>query len=62
MTKGYKAEEEEAPAEFPKSFASLSQEEQRFANIFTHDVKNGNANMERCTSLSRRAICIFRVD
>lgn len=29
-----------------KSFATLSQEEQKYANIFLHDVESGNAKME----------------
>ncbi len=32
--------------ELHKSFASLSQEEQRYANIFLHDVESGNAVLE----------------
>lgn len=30
-----------------KSFATLTQEEQKYANIFLHDVESGNAKMER---------------
>jgi type I restriction enzyme R subunit len=30
-----------------KSFAMLTQEEQKYANIFLHDVESGNARMER---------------
>ena len=33
-------------AELHKSFASLSQEEQRFAGIFLYDVENGTVNLE----------------
>jgi type I restriction enzyme R subunit len=29
-----------------KSFATLTQEEQKYANIFLHDVESGNAKME----------------
>jgi type I restriction enzyme, R subunit len=29
-----------------KSFASLTQEEQKFANIFIHDVQSGNASIK----------------
>ena len=32
--------------ELHKSFASLSQEEQKYANIFLHDVERGTANLE----------------
>jgi type I restriction enzyme R subunit len=32
--------------ELHKSFASLTQEEQKFANIFIHDVQSGNASLE----------------
>ena len=32
--------------ELHKSFASLSQEEQKFANIFLHDVESGDAKLE----------------
>ena len=32
--------------ELHKSFASLTQEEQKFANIFIHDIQSGNANIE----------------
>lgn len=32
--------------ELHKSFASLTQEEQKFANIFIHDVQSGNASIE----------------
>ena len=32
--------------ELHKSFASLTQEEQKYANIFIHDVHSGNANLE----------------
>ena len=32
--------------ELHKSFASLSQEEQKFANIFIHDVQSGDAKLE----------------
>lgn len=40
------AERQSVLAELHKSFASLSQEEQRFAVIFLHDVENGSVNME----------------
>lgn len=33
--------------ELHKSFASLSQEEQKFANIFLHDVESGDAKLEQ---------------
>ena len=32
--------------ELHKSFASLTQEEQKFANIFIHDIQSGNASIE----------------
>jgi type I restriction enzyme R subunit len=32
--------------ELHKSFASLTQEEQKYANIFLHDVQSGNASLE----------------
>lgn len=32
--------------ELHKSFATLNQEEQKYANIFIHDVQSGNANLE----------------
>ena len=32
--------------ELHKSFASLTQEEQKFANIFIHDVQSGNVSIE----------------
>ena len=32
--------------ELHKSFATLTQEEQKYANIFLHDVQSGNASME----------------
>lgn len=32
--------------ELHKSFASLTQEEQKFANIFIHDIQSGNAKIE----------------
>ncbi len=32
--------------ELHKSFATLTQEEQKYANIFLHDVESGNANLE----------------
>ena len=35
-----------ALTELHKSFAALSQEEQKYANIFLHDVKNGNVFVE----------------
>ena len=47
---GGSATEEERQSvleELHKSFASLSQEEQRFAGIFLHDVENGAVNLER---------------
>ncbi len=33
-----------------KSFATLTQEEQKFANIFIHDVQSGNVNLEASKS------------
>ncbi len=39
-------EREEVLVELHKSFATLSQEEQRFAEIFLHDVENGEVNLE----------------
>ena len=39
-------ERESVLEELHKSFASLSQEEQRFAGIFLHDVENGNVDLE----------------
>ena len=39
-------ERESVLEELHKSFASLSQEEQRFAGIFLHDVENGNVDFE----------------
>ena len=32
--------------ELHKSFAILTQEEQKYANIFIHDVQSGNAEIE----------------
>ena len=40
------AERQSVLAELHKSFASLSQEEQRFAGIFLHDVENGTVNLD----------------
>jgi type I restriction enzyme R subunit len=37
--------------ELHKSFASLSQEEQKYANIFLHDVQSGDANLREGMSL-----------
>lgn len=37
---------EQAKAELHKSFASLTQEEQKFANIFLHDIERGDATPE----------------
>lgn len=34
--------------ELHKSFATLTQEEQKYANIFIHDVQSGNAEIEDC--------------
>lgn len=44
LNKGNVTEEERLSvlAELHKSFATLSQEEQRFANIFLHDIESGN--------------------
>lgn len=40
------AERQSVLAELHKSFASLTQEEQRFAGIFLHDVENGTVNLD----------------
>ena len=37
---------EETLEELHKSFASLSQEEQKYANIFLHDIQSGNADIQ----------------
>lgn len=37
---------EEAKAELHKTFATLSQEEQKYANIFLHDIERGDVNPE----------------
>lgn len=37
---------EETLAELHKSFASLTQEEQKYANIFLHDIQSGNADLQ----------------
>lgn len=42
-----KAEQENTLNELHKSFAMLSQEEQKFANIFLHDVQRGDVVMEK---------------
>lgn len=48
LDKGNVTEEERLSVltELHKSFAILSQEEQRYANIFLHDVESGNAHLE----------------
>lgn len=48
LNKGDASEEERLSvlAEMHKSYAILSQEEQRFANIFLHDVESGDAHLE----------------
>ena len=38
---------DEVLKELHKSFASLTQEEQKYANIFIHDVQNGDAKLEK---------------
>ena len=38
--------------ELHKSFASLSQEDQKYANIFLHDIQSGNIPIERENTLS----------
>lgn len=40
------ADVEKTLNELHKSFASLSQEEQKYANIFLHDVQNGDINID----------------
>lgn len=42
-----KTEQENTLNELHKSFAMLSQEEQKFANIFLHDVQRGDIVMEK---------------
>lgn len=37
---------EKTLAELHKSFASLTQEEQKYANIFLHDIQSGNADLQ----------------
>ena len=39
-------EEEETLAELHKMFATLSQEQQKYANLFLHDVQTGDAHLE----------------
>ena len=41
-----KEEQQATLDELHKSFASLTQEEQKYANIFLHDVQNGDATLE----------------
>lgn len=41
-----KAQQQSTLDELHKSFASLTQEEQKYANIFLHDIQNGDAKLE----------------
>jgi type I restriction enzyme R subunit len=45
------AEAENAKAELHKTFASLTQEEQKYANIFLHDIESGDAAIEEGKTL-----------
>lgn len=46
-TEGADAEElQKAEEELHKTFATLSQEEQKYANIFLHDIQSGNVKVE----------------
>ena len=42
---------EQAKAELHKTFAALTQEEQKFANIFHHDIERGEAHPEEGKTL-----------
>ena len=42
---------ENAENELHKTFATLSQEEQKFANIFLHDIQSGDVKVEQGRSL-----------
>jgi type I restriction enzyme R subunit len=44
-------ETESAKAELHRTFASLTQEEQKYANIFLHDIESGDAAIEEGKTL-----------
>lgn len=46
LSSGNPDETENAKAELHKTFASLTQEEQKYANIFLHDIESGDATIE----------------
>lgn len=51
LTSGSSADAEKAKAELHKTFATLTQEEQKYANIFLHDIQSGDAAIEEGKSL-----------
>ena len=51
---------EQAKAELHKSFASLTQEEQKFANIFLHDIERGDASVSHIYTYNGGAICLTK--
>jgi type I restriction enzyme R subunit len=46
ITQGDTGEVEKTLNELHKSFATLSQEEQKYANIFLHDIQNGDIQVD----------------
>ncbi len=51
LSGGNPDETENAKAELHKTFASLTQEEQKYANIFLHDIESGDAAIEEGKTL-----------
>lgn len=51
LSGGNQDETENAKAELHKTFASLTQEEQKYANIFLHDIESGDADIEEGKTL-----------
>ena len=51
LSGGNSDETESAKAELHKTFASLTQEEQKYANIFLHDIESGDAAIEEGKTL-----------
>lgn len=51
ITGGNPNDVEKAKAELHKTFATLTQEEQKFANIFLHDIQSGDVAIEEGKSL-----------
>lgn len=51
LSDGNSDETESAKAELHKTFASLTQEEQKYANIFLHDIESGDADIKEGKTL-----------